>query len=591
MAQQFKVKNGLIVDSGGIQVTGSISSTGGFTGSFSGTATSASYALSASYAPIVIPFPHTGSAIITGSLVVTGSVTSTGTIVAQTLVVQTITSSVEFVTGSNRFGSTTGNTHEFTGSLLVSGSQTVNGSSTVGNVLQVNGVSTNAVIQTNNDNNILVLVSSNALVDNKPRIELGGTGYSIANTNFYRAATQIFTSAYASTEYMRITSAGYVGIGTTNPSDLLTVVGTGLYPRITIQSTNAGSSSAGVNFADSSGIQWAIAYDKSGGGMQFFREGSGNRMYINNAGYVGIGTIPGSWNTIKAIEIGHTGNFYSGFDGGSAIYMGNGAYYNTGWKYAFTGTAVSLADFGQSAFTFYRAGSGTAGNAISFTATMALTSNGYVGIGTTSPAGKFQVNLPAYTNEDADANHAIFGSGTSGYGVRIGYGESANSGYINVLKPGVAWSNFYIQTATTTFVTSGTTRAVINGSGLSVTGAITATGDVTAYSSDKRLKENVVNIPSALDKILSLNGVTYDWNKKALDFGFVPDNRKHDVGLLAQEVQSVLPEAIAPAPFDTDSTTGESISGENYLTVRYEKLVALLVEGMKEQQTQINELK
>jgi hypothetical protein len=137
----------------------------------------------------------------------------------------------------------------------------------------------------------------------------------------------------------------------------------------------------------------------------------------------------------------------------------------------------------------------------------------------------------------------------------------------------------------------GETGLTYNGSTLAVTGAITATGDITAYSSDQRLKENVINIPNALDKILSLNGVTYDWNEKALSFGFVPTNRKHDVGLIAQQVESVLPEAIAPAPFDTDQTTGESISGENYLTVRYDKLVALLIEGMKEQQKEINELK
>jgi hypothetical protein len=138
---------------------------------------------------------------------------------------------------------------------------------------------------------------------------------------------------------------------------------------------------------------------------------------------------------------------------------------------------------------------------------------------------------------------------------------------------------------------NGETGLTYNGSTLAVTGAITATGDITAYSSDQRLKENVINIPNALDKILSLNGVTYDWNEKALSFGFVPTNRKHDVGLIAQQVESVLPEAIAPAPFDTDQTTGESISGENYLTVRYDKLVALLIEGMKEQQKEIDELK
>ena len=85
--------------------------------------------------------------------------------------------------------------------------------------------------------------------------------------------------------------------------------------------------------------------------------------------------------------------------------------------------------------------------------------------------------------------------------------------------------------------------------------------------------------------------MTYDWNEKALSYGFVPDRLKHDVGLIAQQVQSVLPEAIALAPFDTDLVTGESISGENYLTIRYDKLVALLIEGIKEQQVQIEELK
>jgi hypothetical protein len=72
-------------------------------------------------------YATTGSNQFNGNQTVTGSLTATGTIVAQTLVVQTITSSVDFVTGSARFGSNTGNTHQFTGSVLVSGSQTING--------------------------------------------------------------------------------------------------------------------------------------------------------------------------------------------------------------------------------------------------------------------------------------------------------------------------------------------------------------------------------------------------------------------------------------------------------------------------------
>jgi len=99
------------------------------------------------------------------------------------------------------------------------------------------------------------------------------------------------------------------------------------------------------------------------------------------------------------------------------------------------------------------------------------------------------------------------------------------------------------------------------------------TGDVTAYSSDRRLKENIVNIPDAIEKLLSINGVTYDWRlDECAKWGFVPPNS--DVGVIAQEVQRVCPEAVAFAPFDRDPLKGgASKSGENYLTVKYEKLV------------------
>jgi len=122
------------------------------------------------------------------------------------------------------------------------------------------------------------------------------------------------------------------------------------------------------------------------------------------------------------------------------------------------------------------------------------------------------------------------------------------------------------------------------------TGAFSATNEITAYSSDNRLKENLVQIPNALRKVLSLRGVTFDWKPMVKDLGFEP-TQMHDVGVIAQEVQAVLPEAVRPAPFDLDinSSTG-SKSGENYLTVQYEKLTALLIEAVKEQQAQIEDL-
>jgi hypothetical protein len=113
--------------------------------------------------------------------------------------------------------------------------------------------------------------------------------------------------------------------------------------------------------------------------------------------------------------------------------------------------------------------------------------------------------------------------------------------------------------------------------------------NVIAYASDKRLKENVINIDNALQKVMKLNGVTFDWKKEVKDLGFTP-TAWHECGVLAQEVEAVLPEAVEIAPFDYDwkSEDGShSKSGQKYLTVKYEKIVPLLIEAMKEQQSQI----
>ena len=128
------------------------------------------------------------------------------------------------------------------------------------------------------------------------------------------------------------------------------------------------------------------------------------------------------------------------------------------------------------------------------------------------------------------------------------------------------------------------------GSAIGAYGPINCTYDVTAFSSDRRLKNNIKNIESGLQKVLSLNGVTFDWDQKALDLGFVPTHRYNDSGVIAQEVEVVLPQAVRKAPFDDDGV-GNSKSGENYLTVQYEKIVPLLIEAIKEQQTQIESQK
>jgi hypothetical protein len=119
-------------------------------------------------------------------------------------------------------------------------------------------------------------------------------------------------------------------------------------------------------------------------------------------------------------------------------------------------------------------------------------------------------------------------------------------------------------------------------------GAFFATGDITAFYSDERLKTKVGRIENALDKVCSLTAFKYVHNDIAKQNGFDGDDVQ--VGLSAQEVQKVLPEVVARAPFDMgteyDVGLGKSKSGQDYLTLKYERLVPLLVEALKEEKAE-----
>jgi hypothetical protein len=112
--------------------------------------------------------------------------------------------------------------------------------------------------------------------------------------------------------------------------------------------------------------------------------------------------------------------------------------------------------------------------------------------------------------------------------------------------------------------------------GLQVDGSIQSNnGDVIAYaSSDLRLKSNVEKITNALGKIHSLDGITYNWNELAED----KDPEQREAGLIAQQVAEVLPEIA------TTRTNG-------YLAIKYERVVPLLVEAIKELSNEVKELK
>ena len=116
----------------------------------------------------------------------------------------------------------------------------------------------------------------------------------------------------------------------------------------------------------------------------------------------------------------------------------------------------------------------------------------------------------------------------------------------------------------------------VNVAASATAGRIDASNDIVAYSSsDERLKHNITPIENALDKVKSLTGVEFDWKP---EYKHAHGYEGHDTGIIAQQVQEVIPSAVR-----TNDT--------GFLAVRYEKLIGLLVEGMKEQQAQIEELK
>lgn len=113
--------------------------------------------------------------------------------------------------------------------------------------------------------------------------------------------------------------------------------------------------------------------------------------------------------------------------------------------------------------------------------------------------------------------------------------------------------------------------------GTTSTNTLKCSGDIVAYAtSDINHKENIVNISDPLDKIKMIGGYTYTWKSNAP----IEEYRNtKDVGVIAQEIEKILPTIVRTNTIDGTKS------------VRYEKIIPLLIEGIKEQQIQIDELK
>ena len=214
-----------------------------------------------------------------------------------------------------------------------------------------------------------------------------------------------------------------------------------------------------------------------------------------------------------------------------------------------------------------------------------------------SPTNGQQANINGVTY--------VYSSTLTAWTVSTGYGDTflnisvtdtVNSG--NLLVTGTAsvtgnitGGNLSAVNLVINSISSDDSTVITIEDGVSVIGQIFATDNITAYFSDRRLKDITGTIPDAISKVMSLSGVHFTNNDRAAEFGYTSQHAQ--VGVIAQEVQRVLPEAVGPAPFDiaTDDHGVEiSRTGQNYLTVQYEKIIPLLIEAIKQQQFMIQEL-
>ncbi len=209
---------------------------------------------------------------------------------------------------------------------------------------------------------------------------------------------------------------------------------------------------------------------------------------------------------------------------------------------------------------------------------------GNVGIGNSAPnstltvgnsagtiAGEISINPAAATNEGGQINIRKSLNGSTADWIIDQFGTTSSDARLRIF-------NSIAETNGITIMENGN----IGMGSLTPTVRLQVTGDIIANSiagsSDLRYKTNIRPVYNALDKVKALRGIYFNWNKEAF-----PDKNfgtKDELGFIAQEIENVVPEIVTK-----DNTK------EEYRSVKYDKLVALLVEAIKEQQIQIDSLK
>jgi len=363
-----------------------------------------------------------------------------------------------------------------------------------------------------------------------------------------------------------VVSKGSIGATSLNGLNDAVIEGSG-DTGLTILSPNTNYGS--IAFGDpQNGAIGRIRYQHSTNAMTFNTNGSEYMRIISN-GNVGIGTTSPS----AKLELSGTSGQLLVLDDSSATGNPFMSFYQAGTRRSYiqhldASDLLTLAsEYGGIKFM-----TGTLGTEVD---RVVIDSTGNVGINTTAPTEKLAVTGNIETTQSANGvkigfnvgdSFTLNGADTAHYGLSCGVSTSVPlvlSGYYGVAiatngleRVRILQSNGYFGILTTTPAYE-----------LDVTGTIRATGNVIAFS-DARVKENIKTIDSALEKVNKLRGV--EFNKIG--------EEKTCIGVIAQEVEEVLPEVV-----ETDDNGMKAVA--------YGNMVGLLIEAMKEQQKQIDELK
>jgi len=389
-----------------------------------------------------------------------------------------------------------------------------------------------------------------------------------------------------SSDVFNIDQSGNVGIGTSSPSatdwgssnQVLQISGT--QPLLSLEDTDTG--------------EFQIA--NSGQNLYFWDAvANSNRMLIDSSGNVGIGTTAimqdfGSGRTTLALK-GAASTDYSTLQLGNYGTNANDQIHGVINFYDGTDSVSRIQSVRQSTaldsyLAFY-----TAPSAGGITERMRIDSTGRVGINTTSTTGgrctieSGATSTPAlvvrknsttgntFTVRNTATSDSTFGIGVYNTVTSLdAYASSGGQSQNITFRRGSSGET--MRCASNGRVGIGTTAPT---QALHVVGSIVATGNITAYYSDERLKNLMGTIPSALDKVSKLNGYYYTPNTTALSLGV--ESKGVEVGVSAQEIEAVLPEIIA-----------DSVVGKGYKTVMYEKITPLLIEAIKELTDKVSSL-